>query len=253
MTVQLIDLDAIMNVIWHSGGYHLKESVDYAAYFKSVYQAVKKNIRDVSPTHLMVLIEDPSENIKRSRDQSYRIDRFILPMAGAIQVRNLIAKLKNENIRVAVCPKSEPYDAMAYLVSKLEANHKIVLTSNDNRIWGLVSDNVVVRWPYAKNPVLTLVTPKVVEETQFGLTPKQYREMLVLAGIPSIGKKKAAKLLNEYGSLEGINENLADIDGKLGETLRQCLKTEGKRSYRTVYPVKIAQLGVSISDIKVAS
>lgn len=253
MHLQLIDLDAIMNVIWHSGGYHQKDSVDYAAYFKSVYQAVKKNVREVDPTHLVVFLEDPSENIKRSRDQSYRVDRFILPMAGSFQIRNLIIKLKEEGIRVVVCPKSEPYDAMSYLVGKLGADNKITLTSNDNRIWGLISDNVFVRWPYAKNPVLSMVTPKVLEETQFGLTPTQYREMLVLAGIPNIGKKKAARLLKEYGSLEGINEHLAEIEGKLGEILRQNLKVEGAKSYRKVFPVKISQLGLSMSDIKVAS
>lgn len=252
MHLQLIDLDAIMNVIWHSGGYHLKDKVDYAAYFKSVYQAVKKNIREVSPTHLVVLLEDPSENIKRSRDQAYRMSRFILPMAGAIKVRGLLQDFRKEGIMDFVCPKSEPYDVMAYLVEKLGPDRKVTLTSNDNRIWGLVSDNVSVRWPYAKNPVLNMVTPKVLEETQFGLSPSQYREMLVLSGIDGIGKKKAANLINKYGSLEGVNEHLPEISGKLGETLRQNLKTEGVRSYRAVFPVKITQLGFRVSDIKLA-
>lgn len=253
MHLQLIDLDAIMNVIWHSGGYHLKDKIDYSAYFKSVYQAVKKNIARVSPTHLAVLIEDPSENVKRSRDQSYRSDRFILPLAGAIKVRRLISDLQKEKIKVIVCPKSEPYDVMAYLSGRLGAEHKITLTSSDRRIWGLVSENITVSWPYSRNPVLTMVTPKVLEETQHGLTPSQYREMLVLQGIHGIGVKKASKLIRDYGSLEEIGKHLPEIEGSLGEILRQNLKTEGVRAYRAVYPSKISQLGVKLSEIQMAS
>ncbi|MBW2214523.1 MAG: hypothetical protein JRF48_08845, partial [Deltaproteobacteria bacterium] len=62
------------------------------------------------------------------------------------------------------------------------------------------------------------------EETRekLGVDPGQVRDLLALMGdssdnvpgVPSVGQKTAAKLLEEYGSFEGIYENLDSITRK---------------------------------------
>ena len=62
------------------------------------------------------------------------------------------------------------------------------------------------------------------EETRekLGVDPGQVRDLLALMGdssdnvpgVPSVGQKTAAKLLEEYGSFEGIYENLENITRK---------------------------------------
>lgn len=250
MHLLLLDLDAMMNIIWRAGGFHRQDVVDYDAYFKSVHQAVKKHVRRVSPTHQGVLVADPSYNHKRSQDQNYRSDRFILPLSGMIKMRRLIKVIESDGCKVIVCSKSEPYDYMSYIAEKLGPEYKITFLSNDRRAWGLVSDTKEVYWPYSKDPMLSHVNQKTLEETQGGLTPGQYREMLVLSKIDGIGPKKASRILKEYGSLEEAARNLADIEGAVGKILRERLKTDGRRAYRHVYPYKVRSIGVSMSELK---
>lgn len=253
MHLLLLDLDAMMNIIWRSGGYHRQDIVDYESYFKTVHQAVRKHIRRVSPTHQAVLIADPSDNYKRSLDQSYRSDRFVLPLSGMIKVRRLIRNIEKDGYKVIVCPRSEPYDVMAYMANKLGSECDMTFMSSDKRAWGLISDKHQVYWPYAKNPVLSRITPKILAETQNGLTTEQFREMLVLSEINGIGPKKATRILKEYGSLQGASENLAAIEGSVGQILRERLKSDGRRAYRHIYPYKLRSIGVSMSDMKAPS
>ena len=62
---------------------------------------------------------------------------------------------------------------------------------------------------------------------RYDVTPEQYVEYAALRGdssdnlpgVPGVGEKTAAKLLNEHGSLEGIYEHLGEFSPKLGENL----------------------------------
>src|SRR5262249_30751549 len=66
-------------------------------------------------------------------------------------------------------------------------------------------------------------------ETKFGVRPSQLRDLLALMGdtsdnvpgVPSVGPKTAADLLKEYGTIEGIYENVDTIKrAKLKEMLK---------------------------------
>lgn len=249
MNIALLDLDSVMNIIWRAGGYHRQDVVDYPSYFKSVRQAVNKHVGRLSPTHQAVLLADPSENQKRSIDQDYRSTRFMLPMAGILKMRSLLRDIESDGFKVIVCPRSEPYDVMSYLAEKL-GSAEMTFVSSDKRVWSLVSENRSVYWPYAKNPALNHITPSILAETHNGLTPTQFREMMVLAELPGLGNKKASKIIKDYESLQSMSEQLADIDGAVGKIIRENLKTEGRRAYRAIFPSKITSIGIGLSELK---
>ncbi|MBW2224995.1 MAG: DNA polymerase I, partial [Deltaproteobacteria bacterium] len=95
---------------------------------------------------------------------------------------------------------------------------------------------VVEAWGSADKDLLQLVGPDVVmydtmrnkvfgaEETRekLGVAPGQVRDLLALMGdssdnvpgVPSVGQKTAAKLLDEFGSFDGIYENIESITRK---------------------------------------
>ena len=69
--------------------------------------------------------------------------------------------------------------------------------------------------------MVNVIDPAGVEE-KFGVKPDQVIDILALMGdsadnvpgVPGIGEKGASKLIQQYGSLDGIYENLENITNK---------------------------------------
>ena len=68
-------------------------------------------------------------------------------------------------------------------------------------------------------------------------------------GVPGIGPKTAVKLLNEYGSLDGVYENAGSVKGKLGEKLRD--NREQAYLSQELVTIKLdVPLDVTLDDLK---
>lgn len=113
-------------------------------------------------------------------------------------------------------------------VSAAEEGFKVELFTSDQDYLQLINENVNVKLiRRGLSDVLTLDPEGLHKE--FGYYPHQatdYKGLIGdpsdnLKGVPGVGKVTALRLLNEYGSLEQILENAADIKGKLGENIRE--------------------------------
>ena len=98
-----------------------------------------------------------------------------------------------------------------------EAGARCTIISSDKDLMQLVTENVIMRDPM-KNKDIGI---KEVEE-KFGVTPDRVIDVQALAGdsvdnipgVPGIGVKTAALLLNEYGPLEELLERSHEIPQK---------------------------------------
>src|SRR5918994_5419582 len=99
----------------------------------------------------------------------------------------------------------------AYAKRAREAGEPVVVVSSDKDLMQLVGDGVEM-WDPMKQK--SIGREEVVE--RFGVGPELVRDALALIGdtsdnvpgVPGIGPKNAAQLLTEFGSLEGLLENL---------------------------------------------
>ena len=75
--------------------------------------------------------------------------------------------------------------------------------------------------------IVTYGPAEVLE--RYGVTPAQVPDYLGLKGdtsdnipgVPGVGEKTAAKLLQEYGSLDEVLAHAEEIKGKVGENIRE--------------------------------
>ena len=104
----------------------------------------------------------------------------------------------------------------------------VLLVTGDRDAFQLVTDNVsVVTTRKGITDIVTYGPAEVLEH--YGVTAEQVPDYLGLKGdtsdnipgVPGIGEKTAAKLLQEYGTLERVLESAGEIKGKLGENLRE--------------------------------
>lgn len=97
-------------------------------------------------------------------------------------------------------------------------------------------------------------------EAKYGIKKAQFLDLKALKGdasdnipgVPGVGEKTAVKLLNDFGSLKGVYENLDKISGKLQEKLREGQKSAEMSYYlakiMTDAPVKLGELPDLVID-----
>src|SRR5690606_15188168 len=95
-----------------------------------------------------------------------------------------------------------------------EAGIEVTIVSSDKDLMQLISDGVCM---YDAMKQRKIFAPEVMEK--FGVPPEKVIDILALMGdssdnipgVPGIGPKTAAELIQKYGSLEGLLANLDDI------------------------------------------
>lgn len=109
-----------------------------------------------------------------------------------------------------------------------EAGMHVLLVTGDKDALQLVSDDVqVVSTKKGITDIFIYDTDAVI--ARYGIGPGQVADFLGLKGdtsdnipgVPGVGEKTAAKLLQEYGTLDAVLEHAGEIKGKLGENLRE--------------------------------
>lgn len=186
-------------------------------------------VRDEKPTHLAVCFDVSRTALERTAlYPEYKAQRAAPPEPFRGQI-DLIADLM-EALRVPVFRKegSEADDLIATLTTQAEADDfQVAIVSGDRDTLQLVTDKVTVLYPRKGVQDLTRFTPAAVQE-KYELTPQQYPDFAALRGdpsdnlpsVPGVGEKTAAKWIREHGSLAALLENMDEIKGKVGESLR---------------------------------
>ncbi len=125
-------------------------------------------------------------------------------------------------------------DDLIGTMATIAKNHDIdvEIVTGDKDMLQLVDDHITVLRTSKGVTDLNVMTPEAVKE-KFGVEPAQIQDLLGLMGdtadnipgIKGVGEKTAVKLLNSYGSVEGIKEHAGEIKGKMGEKVRENIDT----------------------------
>lgn len=156
------------------------------------------------------------------------VDAEEMPEALAAQIPIIREVLAAAGIAVAGVDDYEADDVIGTLTAK--APGPVNIATGDRDLFQLVDDDREVRVLYTARGVSKheVVTGDVIEE-KYGITPAQYADFAILRGDPSdglagvkgIGDKTAAKLVTEYGDLEGIIAAASDDGSSLTPSQRR--------------------------------
>ena len=139
-------------------------------------------------------------------------------------VENLLAAM---NIPVVALPGWEGDDILGTVAARDEAlGYRTLLVTGDKDAYQLASDLTQIVTTKKGITDVVVYGPAEVEE-RYGVKPGQFIDFLGLKGdkadnipgVPGIGDKKAASMLQAYGNLEGIYANLDKFKGKQLENL----------------------------------
>ncbi|GBG38595.1 DNA polymerase I [Mycobacterium montefiorense] len=188
-------------------------------------------LRDEAPTHIAAAFDVSRQTFRLERYPEYKAGRSETPdeFRGQIDITKEV--LGALGITVLAEPGFEADDLIATLATQAEnEGYRVLVVTGDRDALQLVSDDVTVLYPRKGVSELTRFTPDAVVE-KYGLTPTQYPDFAALRGdpsdnlpgIPGVGEKTASKWIVEYGSLQGLVDNVDSVRGKVGDALREHL------------------------------
>lgn len=181
------------------------------------------------PTHIAVVFDPPGGATNRNVDfADYKAHREEMPE----DIRNMIEPIKKIiaafNIPMYVVDGYEADDLIGTLAKKAEKEGFITYMMTPDKDFGqLVSENIFIYKPGRGGDPATIMGVKEVCEKFEVQNPLQVIDILGLwgdaadniPGIPGVGEKTAKKLIADFGSMEGVFENVESLKGKMKENV----------------------------------
>lgn len=191
---------------------------------RGAISAIQKLMRRVQPTHMAVIFDTPEPTFRHQLSPIYKGDRPSMPEELSQQIPYLHALIRALGIPLHTLPGAEADDIIGTLAKRAEKEgFQVLISTGDKDMAQLVTDKVTLEDSFKDKP---MDVDGVIEK--FGVRPDQIIDYLTLMGdasdgirgVPGVGAKTAAKLLNEYGSIDGILKNVDNIKGKVGQSLK---------------------------------
>jgi DNA polymerase-1 len=185
-------------------------------------------LKNEKPSHMAVVFDPHEETIRVEEFPEYKANREETPEDIKLAFPYIVRIIEAMNIPVYQVSKYEADDVIGTLAKKAEqAGFTTYMMTSDKDYGQLVSDNIFIYRPgRGGNEADILGIPEVCEK--FGINNvAQVIDILGMMGdavdnipgIPGIGEKTATKLVQEFGSLEGLLANTDKLKGKQKENV----------------------------------
>ncbi len=183
-----------------------------------------KLITEQKPTHIAVAFDHARKTFRNEIYADYKGQRKPTPPELITQFPVIKEMLQTMDIKTFEYENIEADDIIGTLTKNCDCEK--ILLSGDRDLLQLINENTFV-WLTKKGVTeVKKVDLKVLQE-EYNLSPSQVIELKGLMGdtsdnikgVKGIGEKTAYSLLEEYGDINGIYENIDKINGKLKEKL----------------------------------
>lgn len=192
---------------------------------------VERLRRNLNPSHMVVVFDGGIPERRMDLLETYKAQRPEMPE----DLRSQMALIERYLEAVRICSitvvEEEADDVMATIADKSVSAgaNKVLLATSDKDMFQMVDARILICEPTGEHG---LMGPEGVR-AKTGVNPESIVDWLALVGdsadnipgIAGVGPKTAAKLLNRFGSIDAIFEN---IDKVKSENLRSKLKAGRK-------------------------
>jgi len=188
-----------------------------------VINAIKHLQRKYPNAKMIAIFDAKGKNHRHDLYPEYKAHRKPADEELVMQIEPLYEIIRAMGFHFMCVPGVEADDVIATLSRCADENKlKTIIASGDKDLMQLVNDNIT-----QLNMKGDLYDQKGVVE-KMGVRPDQILDLLALTGdsadnipgVPSVGPKTAIKWLDQFENIEGIKTNAHQINGKVGEKLR---------------------------------
>ena len=192
-----------------------------------------KLIREEEPKYIFAAFDTSKDTFRARMYPGYKADRQKMPEDLAAQIPYIIDLLKSANIMFLACDGYEADDIIGFLSALGDKhNDETLIVTGDRDSFQLASSRTTVL--YSKRGISdTIRADEDYIRSTYGIEPAQLTDVKSLMGdqsdripgVSGVGEKTALSLIQKYGTLDNVYQNIDEQKGKLKEKL-----TEGRES-----------------------
>ena len=193
-----------------------------------VVNMLRKLKQDFPADYLACVLDPKGKTFRDDIYPEYKATRQAMPEDLALQIEPMIETIEALGWPVICVDGVEADDVIGTLVVRAcEHGWEAVISTGDKDLTQLVNECVL--WVNTMATPIEKLGPEGVKE-KFGVPPEKIVDYLALIGdavdnvpgVDKVGPKTACKLIEQYGSLEGVIEHAAEVKGVVGENLRRA-------------------------------
>jgi DNA polymerase-1 len=199
-----------------------------------------KLINDFKPLRAVVVFDHGGRNFRHDIYPEYKQHRPPIPEDLKSQLPLLRESAAALNFKIMEEAGLEADDIIASLATHANFNgDRAIIVSSDKDLMQLINDKI---WMF--DPVKQEYIKKEEVIKKFGIGPSHIVDFLAIVGdvadnvpgIKGLGPKTASELLNQYGSLQGIYDNIELITQK---KRKELLETQKDNAFLSLELVKL--------------
>ncbi|HET7707537.1 MAG TPA: 5'-3' exonuclease H3TH domain-containing protein, partial [Thermoanaerobaculia bacterium] len=178
-------------------------------------QMLRKLLKDFEPDSIAVAFDEGPSTVREAQFEDYKKDRKPMPDDLSVQIPLVYEVLEGFRIPVIRASEWEADDFLGSLAcAARDRGYHVTLATSDKDFFQLVGEGI----SFYHTGREVMYDSKGVEEA-FGLPPEKVVDVMAIwgdaidniPGVPGIGEKGAKTLIQQFGSLEGVYENLDQI------------------------------------------
>lgn len=217
-----------------------------------VLNMLQKLITEHDPDRIAVVFDAKGKTFRDEIFEEYKANRPPMPDDLRAQIEPLLDAIDAMGLPLLRVSGVEADDVIGTLASRAAGvGLPVLVSTGDKDMAQLVDDRITL-----VNTMTGSRLDRAGVVDKFGVRPDQIIDYLALVGdssdnipgVPKVGPKTAAKWLGQYDDIDGIKANATDIQGKVGESLRENLdRLDLSRQLATI--VCDLELDVSTEDL----
>ena len=220
-----------------------------------------KVLAEFKPTYWAVAFDRPVPTFRHEMFEEYKAQRPKAPEELKSQIKRVHQLVDAFHIPIFEIDGFEADDVLGTLGKQAsEQGSETIIVTGDNDVLQLVLPEIKALMPRRTLSDTVLYDEEAVKQ-KYGIRPEQITDFKALVGdvsdnipgVPGIGEKTATKLIRQFGSLEGIYDNIGNVmPSKLRAMLREY-QSQAFQSKELVTIVKDVPVNLNLEACRVST
>jgi DNA polymerase-1 len=225
-------------------------------------QMLLKVINELKPSHYAIAFDMKGPTFRHKLFDQYKIHRPATPQELLGQLGRVRELVEAFNIPIFELEGYEADDLLGTLSHQAsDKDIETIIVTGDADAMQLVSPRVKVLYPKPRRAFSdTMLFDEAAVKEKYGVKPEQIADLKGLGGDPSdnipgvsgIGDKTAVKLIEQFGSIEGIYKNIDKVEPAKLQTMLKDNEAIARQSKELATIVTQMPVKLKLDDCRVS-